>query len=680
MVTVKDLAKKLEEKKLVPGHRTCAGCAAPIIVRAVLAASKRPVVAACATGCLEVGTTIYPFTSWNVPFIHNAFENVSATISGVETAYKALKKKGRISEDINFVAFGGDGGTYDIGLQSLSGALERGHRFVYVLYDNEAYMNCLSLDSFIMAKDGLKRITEIKVGDFVYAFNQKNAELALKRCSGVFDNGVKKVFELNTMHHTIKATSNHPFLTVKRDGGGKDISLVWKTLGNLKKDDEVIVLKRLKGEMSFKFKEISISEKGDYKANKINKIKLPKQTSPELMELLGIYTSDGWTKIGQGQVGFALPKNSEGRERLMGLCKELWGTILIHDDKNYAYVYSRNLARLIDSLGFGMGSKSKVIPGWVFTLPENEKEAFLRGLMRSDGCSIRGSHRYVSASIDLLRSLRLLLQTMGFKVGKIHQRANKKGTFVVYRQLLEDSGYGYICFSKKRMPGTKKDLSQSKRRDFLADNEFFSTEKIKSINYVKEEPTLDLRVEGEHNFIADGIVVHNTGVQRSSATPYGASTTTMPAGKVIQGKLEWKKDITAIAVAHKIPYVAQASVSNLIDLFNKAEKAFNASGPAFINVLQPCTTGWGYPPEKSIEYAKLAVETKFWPLYEVENGVYKLSYRPAKDLRVADFMKGQVRFKHLFNENNAAILGKIQKNVDDEWGRLLKLCGEGERQ
>ena len=308
MTTIKDLAKKLEEQKFVPGHRTCAGCGIPLVVRTVLAASSKPVVVAVATGCLEVTSTIYPFSAWNVPFIHNAFENAASTISGVETAYKALKKKGKIKEEINFVAFGGDGGTYDIGLQALSGAFERGHKFVYVLYDNEAYMN--------------------------------------------------------------------------------------------------------------------------------------------------------------------------------------------------------------------------------------------------------------------------------------------------------------------------------------------------------------------------------TGIQRSSATPYGASTTTAPAGKVIQGKEEWRKDITAIAVAHHIPYVAQASISNLIDLYNKAEKAFNADGPAFLNVLQPCNVGWNYPMEKTIEIAKLAAESKFWPLYEVENGVYKLNYKPSKEVPVSDFMKSQGRFKHLFKPENKKIIDFIQKRTDEEWDKLLRLCTE----
>jgi len=304
----KELAGKLQNHKLAPGHRSCAGCGFPQIVRAVLGSTDKPVVASCATGCLEVTTTIYPFSSWNIPFIHSAFENSAATIAGAESAYQALKKKGKVKGDIKFVAFGGDGGTYDIGLQSLSGALERGHDFLYVCYDNNAYMN--------------------------------------------------------------------------------------------------------------------------------------------------------------------------------------------------------------------------------------------------------------------------------------------------------------------------------------------------------------------------------TGIQRSSATPLGASTTTAPAGKVHQGKEEFRKDFAKVMVAHNIPYVAQASLSNLMDLTAKAEKAFSIKGPKVLVVLQPCTLGWRYPMDKTIEIAKLAVETKFWPLYEVENGKYKLNYKPSKDVPVIEFIKTQGRFKHLLKPSNKEIIDRIQAHVNSEWEKLVKLCGD----
>ena len=132
-------------ERLAAGHRMCAGCGATIAIRGVLRAlheGDRAVIGN-ATGCLEVSTFMYPYTAWEDSYIHNAFENAGATLSGVETAYRALKKRGRLPQDENFkfITFGGDGGTYDIGFQSLSGAMERGHDMVYVCYDNGAYMN-----------------------------------------------------------------------------------------------------------------------------------------------------------------------------------------------------------------------------------------------------------------------------------------------------------------------------------------------------------------------------------------------------------------------------------------------------------------------------------------------------------------------------------------------------------
>ncbi len=123
------------------GHSLCRGCGIPLVVRTVLASIRTPVAVINATGCLEVASTRYPFTAWSVPWLHVAFENAAAVASGVETAYRALRRRGALRHDFTFVVFAGDGGTYDIGLQALSGALERGHRFLYVCYDNEGYMN-----------------------------------------------------------------------------------------------------------------------------------------------------------------------------------------------------------------------------------------------------------------------------------------------------------------------------------------------------------------------------------------------------------------------------------------------------------------------------------------------------------------------------------------------------------
>jgi len=139
-INLKELSAK--EDLLAGGHAACAGCTGPAVIRQALLAAETPVVCGCATGCMEVTTCLFPYTAWRVPFIHNAFENSAATMSGIETAYRALRKKGKIPDrDIGFIAWGGDGGTFDIGLQALSGVLERGHRMLYICYDNEAYMN-----------------------------------------------------------------------------------------------------------------------------------------------------------------------------------------------------------------------------------------------------------------------------------------------------------------------------------------------------------------------------------------------------------------------------------------------------------------------------------------------------------------------------------------------------------
>ncbi len=303
-VNIRELSKK--KIPFTGGHRLCAGCGASIVVRQMLAAADDPVVAGVATGCLEVATTIYPYSSWETPLIHNAFENVAATISGAEAAYRSLKAQGKVDKEIKFMAFGGDGGTYDIGLQSLSGAMERGHNMVYVCYDNGAYMN--------------------------------------------------------------------------------------------------------------------------------------------------------------------------------------------------------------------------------------------------------------------------------------------------------------------------------------------------------------------------------TGIQRSSATPIGADTSTSPAGKKIPGKPGHRKNLTAIMAAHNIPYVAQTTPAHWRDLVTKTKKALAVEGPAFINVLSTCPRGWRIPDDDTISTLRLATDTCFWPLFEVENGEYKINYRPREKKPIEEWLKPQGRFRHLFREKNKYIIDDMQAEIDRNWEHLLRLA------
>ncbi|MEM1676587.1 MAG: pyruvate synthase subunit PorB [Nitrososphaerota archaeon] len=171
----------------------------------------------------------------------------------------------------------------------------------------------------------------------------------------------------------------------------------------------------------------------------------------------------------------------------------------------------------------------------------------------------------------------------------------------------------------------------------------------------------------------------NTGVQRSGATPTGAATTTSPAGKIIPGKQERKKDLIGIVVAHKIPYAATASISHPIDLMNKVRKALNIDGATLIHVLTPCTLGWRYPPSQTVKIARLAVETGYFPIYEVEDGRVKINIRLSKFKPIEEFIKIQERFKHLLQPENERILDYLKKQIEENWSRLLKLEETGIR-
>ena len=166
----------------------------------------------------------------------------------------------------------------------------------------------------------------------------------------------------------------------------------------------------------------------------------------------------------------------------------------------------------------------------------------------------------------------------------------------------------------------------------------------------------------------------NTGIQRSSATPRFADTTTSPAGKVIPGKMQSRKDLTQILVGHHLPYVAQTiAFMDFRDLYEKAEKAIYTEGATFLNVFSPCPRGWGYATEDLMTINKLAVQTCYWPLYEVVDGKYKITYKPPKKLPIEEFLKPQKRFRHMFKEGNEWMIEEFQKEVDRRWQELLDL-------
>jgi pyruvate ferredoxin oxidoreductase beta subunit len=169
----------------------------------------------------------------------------------------------------------------------------------------------------------------------------------------------------------------------------------------------------------------------------------------------------------------------------------------------------------------------------------------------------------------------------------------------------------------------------------------------------------------------------NTGIQRSSATPHYADTTTTPVGSVSVGKMQNRKDLAEIIASHHIPYVGQTTfIGNFSDLHSKAEKAIYTKGASFLNIMAPCPRGWRYPAENIMDMCKMAVETCYWPLFEVIDGKWVLNYKPKTKLPVEDFLRPQGRFKHLFKKGNEDLIAQFQKEVDERWEQLLKFCEE----
>jgi len=186
-------------------------------------------------------------------------------------------------------------------------------------------------------------------------------------------------------------------------------------------------------------------------------------------------------------------------------------------------------------------------------------------------------------------------------------------------------------------------------------------------------------LERKHDFTYicyDNEAYMNTGIQRSGATPYGAATTTTPAGSKVAGKTDAKKDLIGVCVAHGVEFAATASVAFWNDYITKVRRAAAVKGPAVIHVLAPCPLGWRFDTSQTIKLAKLAVQTRYFPLYEVEKGNYKLSMKVPNPTPLEEFLKPQGRFRHLFAPEFAKNLEELKRQVESNWNRVARLCGE----
>ena len=215
--------------------------------------------------------------------------------------------------------------------------------------------------------------------------------------------------------------------------------------------------------------------------------------------------------------------------------------------------------------------------------------------------------------------------------------------------------------------GIDRALVQQKKRD-----------RINVLAFAGDGGTFDIGLqalsgaaERRHKFTFvcyDNSSYMNTGNQRSGATPKYAETTTTPVGKKIRGKQEFKKNMPMIMAAHGC-YVATANAAFPHDIIAKVKKALSKDGVSYIQIFSPCIPGWGIPSNISVEIAKLAFRTNMYPLFEIEDGIVRITNRPSKVSPIEEFLSPQGRFKHLTKDETA----ELQKNVDSEWSRLVKL-------
>lgn len=230
------------------------------------------------------------------------------------------------------------------------------------------------------------------------------------------------------------------------------------------------------------------------------------------------------------------------------------------------------------------------------------------------------------------------------------------------------------------LSGVETAYKALKKRGKLPENENF-----KFITFGGDGGTYDIgfqslsgAMERGHDMVYvcyDNGAYMNTGIQRSSATPMYADTTTTPVGSQSNGKMQGRKDLASIIVEHNVPYVAQTTFTqNFVDIHKKSEKAIYTEGAAFLNVMAPCPRGWRYEAAEIMDICKMAVETCYWPLYEVDHGNWILNYEPKKKRPIEEFLRLQGRFKHLFKSGNEHLIGEFQAEVDRRWEALLYKC------
>jgi pyruvate/2-oxoacid:ferredoxin oxidoreductase beta subunit len=643
-----------------PGHRTCAGCFIPTIVRTILGNVPKgyePIVA-IATGCLEVTSTLWPNTSWGVPTIHNTFENASVTLAGAERAHLVNVKKGLEKPNKKFIAIGGDGG-------------------------------CYSEDTNILTDRGFISVKDMNLKDKYWSVNPKTNNLELVKAEKIHKYKYEgKLIRVKSKFVDFLVTPNHNFpMRLKNNWEfipAEELLTRYKTpitrkFGWKGKLEKYFTLPKLKQKTSQK--------------------QYDKFLTSDWLSFLGWFISEGC--LYHSDSGYLIriyQSNTKNRKEIFNLLQRL-GLNPFECSRSVDFQSKQVFEYLRKNCG--SGAHEKQIPKEILNLDKSQLIYIFNSLMKGDGSINKQPNRnyakntYITVSKKLKDDFVELCLKLGFgckvnynkEIGKSLPSVKGKISYI-YRIGISKNALNHMLYSKRKLYELQghKQIFEEKYSGLvycpqLVKNHIVIIERNGIISANGNSVDIGLAalsgtLERGHDILYvlyTNEVYSNTGSQRSGDSPIYANTSTTPVGKDSLGKEENRKDIMQIIAGHNIPYVAQCNPYYLDDFVYKIKKAMSIKGPKFLNVLMPCTFSWKFETNLTAELAKLATETNVWPLYEIENGKYTLNYSPKKFLGVDEYFKYQGRFKHLFNPVNKLAINNIQKNIDEKFKKIKEL-------
>ncbi|MEK6913020.1 MAG: Fe-S cluster assembly protein SufB [Nanoarchaeota archaeon] len=405
---------------------------------------------------------------------------------------------------------------------------------------------CLTENSKVFTNSmGPKNIKSIKTGDNVFVWDEDTNSIKTSKVKSKIFSGNKKVYRLSSGGREIEASSNHPFLTLIREKNNPNhkkgfFKLVWKPLEELKRGDLVGIIKKLphKGK-SYHLPKIKIgkevSSKNQYSSFKMDtsylynkNIKIPEETNKDFMWLMGLIMGDGHIDLKNNKINIATHEKEDYRDDLIKLLKKLFNYNVTEKKERYIIVNSKILCELFSEIGFsGTADTKKMLP-WVFTLPEKQIFSLLAGYIDSDGHISKNAVYLTSVSKNLLEDVKFLGIQIGLWGSKIFEHGKARNSEILGKKVrLKDSWRLFFngknvkslplkCKAKKDKINklkTRRNYSSSKGFNFKSKvNEEIGFSRVNKIEETGIKPTFDIEVEGYHNFIANGLIVHNSKV------------------------------------------------------------------------------------------------------------------------------------------------------------------------